>query len=272
MANHLIDLTGSRFGILTVIERDFDKPNSKKRAFWKCKCDCGNFTVVSSSHLRKGDIKSCGCLSKNDLTGRTFGRWTVLEKAERTSSQLWLCKCECGTIKKVNHSSLVNGTSLSCGCYHKEELTKRLTTHGNSKTRLYNIYHNIKSRCYNKNNNRYKDYGGRGISVCYEWLSSFEKFQCWALNNGYEDRLTIDRINNDGPYSPENCRWVDGDTQVNNKRKTIYFEFFGERKSLRQWVSLMGWNYQKYYGRYYRGYKTFRDDDIREIKTKLQKE
>lgn len=272
MANHLIDLTGCRFGKLTVIERDFTKPNSKKRAFWKCECDCGNFSVVSSSHLRNGEIKSCGCLLKNDLTGKKFGRWEVLEKAERATTQLWLCKCECGTIRKVSHTSLINGTSLSCGCYHKENLAKRLTTHGCSKTRLYSIYHNIKSRCYNKNNNRYSDYGGRGISVCSEWLSSFDKFKDWAFENGYEDGLTIDRIDNDGPYSPDNCRWSNLETQVNNKRKTIYFEFFGIKKSLRQWVDFMGWNYKKYYGRYHRGYETFREDDIQEIKAKIKKE
>lgn len=272
MANHLIDLTGQRFGNLTVIERDFSKPNSQNRSFWKCKCDCGNYSIVSSTHLRKGDIKSCGCIFRNDLTGKRFGRWTVIKKAERTTSQLWLCQCDCGTIKKVQHTSLVNGASTSCGCYHSEEVSKRLTTHGKSKTRIYNIYHNMRNRCYNKNNSRYADYGGRGIFVCKEWMDSFESFARWSYKNGYTDSMTIDRIDNDGPYSPVNCRWVNLDTQANNKRKTLYFEFFGVKMSLRQWIDFMGWNYKKYYGRFYRGYETFREEDVKKIEEKLKKE
>lgn len=270
MANHLIDLTGKRFGMLTVQCRDYTKKGSSKRTFWKCLCDCGNVVIVSSAHLRSGTTKSCGCLSKNDLTDKKFGRWTVIERAERITSQLWLCRCDCGTIRKVQHASLLSGKSLSCGCYHKEDVSKRLTTHGLSKTRLYNIYHNIKNRCYNPNNNRYKDYGGRGIFVCSEWRNSFERFAEWALSNGYTDDLTIDRIDNDGPYGPENCRWTNSETQINNKRKTIYFEFFGVKKSLRQWVDFMGWNYSKYYGRHSRGYETFRVEDISAIEKKLK--
>lgn len=270
MPNHVIDLTNQRFGKLVVLERDFSGQKSKKRCFWKCQCDCGNFSVVSSAHLRSGNIKSCGCARYHDLTGMRFGRWTVLERSNRTTSQLWLCKCDCGTIKKVQHTSLTNGASTSCGCYQKEVTSKRLTTHNMSKTRLYNIYHDIIDRCNNEKNKRYKDYGGRGIKVCVEWEQSFCNFKNWSLSNGYDENLTIDRINNDGPYSPGNCRWATKEQQVNNKRNTIYFEFLGVKKSLRQWVDFMGWNYSKYYGRYYRGYITFRNDDIMKIENKLR--
>lgn len=269
MPNHIIDLTGQRFGKLIVIERDFSKPKSNSRCFWKCQCDCGSITIVSAAHLRSGNIKSCGCARFNDLTGLEFGRWKVLGRAERTTGQLWLCKCSCGTIKKVQHTSLINGTSKSCGCYQKEITRQRLTTHNMSKSRLYNIYHDIKNRCNHPSNNRYNDYGGRGIYICDEW-ALFENFKEWSLSNGYNDSLTIDRIDNDGPYAPWNCRWTTQEEQVNNKRKTIYFEFCGIKKSLKQWTNYMGWNYDKYYGRYHRGYETFKKEDIEEIEKKIR--
>lgn len=272
MPNHIVDLTGQKFGKLTVIERDFSKEKSNSKCFWKCICDCGEITVVSSSHLRTGNAKSCGCARYNNLAGKRFGRWTVIERAERTTNQLWLCVCDCGEKKKVQHSALINGKSISCGCYHKEMLSKRLTTHNMSKSRLYNIYYDIKSRCNNPKEKRYNDYGERGIKLCIEWESSFEKFKDWALANGYADNLTIDRIDNDGPYAPWNCRWATTEEQSNNKRTTIYFEFCGIKKSLKQWTEFMGWNYKKYQARHYRGYKTFREEDIKQIEEKIRSE
>lgn len=273
MGRKATDLSGMRFGFLTVLEREYEGRARKGRPFWRCVCDCGNTTVVSSNHLRKGQIKSCGCgQRRNDLSGKDFGRWSVLKRAEVVNGQqMWICRCECGTVRPVTHTSLVSGKSISCGCYQKEQLSKRLTTHGMTKTRLYNIYHDIKNRCSNPKNNRYKDYGGRGIFLCEEWYNDFSSFAKWSLSNGYKDELTIDRIDNDGPYSPLNCRWVGRDHQANNKRVTIYFEFLGVKKSLRQWVDFMGWNYDKYYARHYRGRDTFRRDEIFLIEQKIKR-
>ena len=267
MANHLIDLTGQRFGKLVVLERDTSK--KAKPTFWICKCDCGNLCSISMNHLRSGQTESCGCLNQIDITCNRYGRWVV---QERVKGRLWRCKCDCGTIKVLPQNTLIRGLSKSCGCYHRDEMIERQTTHGLSKTRIQRIYYDMLSRCNNKNDSRYYDYGGRGIYVCREWVDGGLKvFADWSFSSGYDESKTIDRIDNDGPYSPENCRWATREQQTNNKRNTIYFEFGGEKKSLNQWVKFMGWNYDKYYGRYHRGYETFREDDVAQIIEKLKR-
>ena len=142
-------------------------------------------------------------------------------------------------------------------------------------SRLYDIHANMKSRCYNKNNPRYASYGGRGISICDEWLnpnSGFENFHNWAMANGYADELTIDRMNVNGDYCPDNCRWSDQETQKNNQRKTVWVEIKGIKKSLKQWTNFMGWSYGKYSARHKRGVDIFSQDELNIIKEKLEKE
>lgn len=165
----------------------------------------------------------------HDLSGKTFGRWTVLSITnDRTKNGgvYWLCECECGEIKKVVAETLKKGTSKSCGCYRdevaKKETSERNFIHGlTNKERLYTILSGMKQRCYYKKNISYKYYGGRGIKICDEWLNNYLSFRKWALSNGYEDNLTIDRINVNGDYSPGNCRWVTSLEQANNKRNTL---------------------------------------------------
>lgn len=272
MGRKATNLAGMRFGKLVVLEREFDGIAKPGRPFWKCICDCGNTTIVSSNHLKNNSITSCGCgQRRNDLTGRTFGRWTVLERKGRVKSQqMWLCKCDCGTIREVTHTSLVCGKSLSCGCYHKDIISKMLTTHGMSDSRIYSIYYNIKRRCNNPNDKRYKDYGGRGIKICKEWDDSFLLFLDWSLSNGYTEYRTIDRIDNNKGYCPENCRWTTEENQRNNKRNTVYIEVLGKKMSLRQWCDLMGWKYSKYIARSERGKTIFLEDDINAISSKLK--
>lgn len=160
-----------------------------------------------------------------DLTGKMFGRLLILERAEdyilpkggRVTQ--WKCQCESKTIVVVAGNSLRRGLTKSCGCFSEEcrKATKN-KTHGDSKTRLFNIWCGMKQRCNNPNAPKYQNYGGRGIAVCDEWKNSFEKFRAWVLNNGYSDDLTIDRINNDGNYEPDNCRWATVTEQNQNKR------------------------------------------------------
>lgn len=267
------DLSEMRFGKLVVIERDFDLNGKSKAIRWKCKCDCGKIVSVIGANLKRGDAKSCGCARFNDLTGKTFGRWTVLEKTRKQQrNQVYLCRCECGNMREVTQSNLTQGKSQSCGCLQKELTSKRFTTHGMRKSRLYDIYANMKARCTNPNNKRYDSYGGRGIGICQDWNNSFDAFKKWALSHGYSDDLTIDRINVDGDYCPENCRWANQEQQSNNQQKTIWIEILGERRSLKQWTTFMGWNYGTYSARYRKGLCIFKDFEIEEIKKKLQKE
>ena len=157
----------------------------------------------------------------DDLTGKRFGKLTVIKRVhnEKNKHARWLCKCDCGNEVVVQSQSLKKSTK-SCGCL----LVELHLTHGQAGTRLYNIWNVMKQRCGNPNNHNYKEYGARGISVCEDWKRSFETFQEWAMKTGYNPDLkrgecTLDRINNDGNYCPENCRWVTMKEQCQNRRR-----------------------------------------------------
>lgn len=169
----------------------------------------------------------------SDLIGQKFGRLIVIEKAEShispcgTKCSMFLCECECGNRIVVQGRNLKNGNTKSCGCHRAEISSELHTIHGNAKrgkeTRLYNVWKSMISRCYYKKNKRYSRYGGRGITVCDEWKHSYESFGKWAIDNGYDEnapfgKCTIDRINNDGNYEPNNCRFVDMKIQANNRK------------------------------------------------------
>lgn len=184
---------------------------------------------------------------KIDYTGMKFGRWTVLGVAPNHitsggySVAMWDCVCECGTRRAVRGNDLRLGKSVSCGCYLVDNPVSR--KHGATGSHLYMIYHGMRARCYNPNNDDYKHYGGRGIKICDEW-QDYETFQSWALRNGYVDGLTIDRIDVNGDYCPNNCRWITMDEQKANKRNTVYVTAFGETKRLVEWAKEYGMKYQ----------------------------
>lgn len=167
-----------------------------------------------------------------DLTGERYGRLVVLTRGENSNSgrTLWLCKCDCGNIVTVSGNDLRRGKTMSCGCYRREtaiaHCKRDFSTHGETNTRLFRVWTNVKKRCNNPNYKGYKDYGGRGIMICEEWADNYELFREWALANGYDEtaprgKCTLDRINVNGNYEPSNCRWVDMKVQNNNKRPRI---------------------------------------------------
>ncbi|MCI8374909.1 MAG: hypothetical protein HFI29_05660 [Lachnospiraceae bacterium] len=183
-----------------------------------------------------------------DLTGQRFGRLVVLEKADsdKSGNTMWKCRCDCGTIKKVNSSKLRSGETKSCGCLRKETTAKinkgnkSRITHGMSRTRLYRAWGNMKHRCSPSCPLKcYDSYYGRGIRVCDEW-KDFAAFADWALKNGYTDELTIDRIDNDGNYEPGNCRWVTREVQDNNRSNSRYITYKGKTLTVTQWAREIG--------------------------------
>lgn len=263
-----VDLTGKKYGRLTVLEKD--KPHitsgGKSICYWICKCDCGTIKSISSQKLRKGTTVSCGCfrdenmknLNFEDLTGQRFGRLTVvryLNKDERkTKTYNWLCKCDCGNYVHAHISKLKSGYAKSCGCIVKEHIGNVNRKYKNIDKRLYSVYKMMILRCYDENEKKYNDYGGRGIVVCEEWLGNlgFDVFSEWAYANGYDKtaergQCTIDRIDVNGNYEPSNCRWTTNKKQQNNRRNCVYIEHNGYIKTIAEWAEYFGVNYQKAY-------------------------
>lgn len=175
--------------------------------------------------------------------GQKFGRLTVVGFERKTGAGRgwnWIVKCDCGTTYAADPYAVKTGNTKSCGCLKNEIAGARLRKHRRKTTeykRLYEIFSGMKKRCYSESAPRYKDYGGRGISVCEEWMNSddgFDRFVDWALASGYSDELTIDRIDVDGNYSPENCCWLTRKQQNRNKRETLWVNYRGERVKLRE--------------------------------------
>ena len=184
-----------------------------------------------------------------DLTGRKLGKLTVLSKDNNYIAPCgkiitqWKCKCDCGNEVVVTRNNLINGNSKSCGCSRRDNPSA--LKHGKSRERLYNTWQHIISRCCYKQNKQYNDYGGRGITVCAEWIGErgLENFINWAMQNGYAENLTIDRIDNNKGYSPDNCRWADKKTQNNNKRSNHLITYNGETHTMAEWAVIKNINY-----------------------------
>lgn len=190
-------------------------------------------------------------MSKYDVTGRTFGYLTVIGRDESSIGQRnskWFCRCKCGKITTVTRCSLVTGHTTSCGCKWFESHN---ATHGMTGTRIHGIWAAMNERCRNKHKSNTK-YIERGITVCKEWQTDFMSFYNWAMANGYTDELTIDRIDNDRGYSPDNCRWITIGAQQANKSNTILIDFQGSKRCLRSVCVEIGFPYKTAHRRYQR--------------------
>ena len=188
--------------------------SKKGRMMWKCICDCGNIAIVDGQYLRRGDTKSCGCRRYDTSQLEPYRH-----KPHRKSNAEYVPRYD-GYVKPV----------------------------------LYDVWTGMKDRCYNTRNRSYKVYGGKGIRVCEEWFEDFQVFNDWAVASGYETGLSIDRIDNDGNYCPENCRWVTPIEQANNKSNSHKIMYNGETHTIAEWSRISGMNYDLIKSRIYRGW------------------
>ena len=188
-------------------------------------------------------------VKKKDLTGQRFGRVIVLKESEphyppNSNKRLrrWLCQCDCGNEFIAYQNGLLNGSTKSCSCLRKENFKKHKNKYP-SNHRLNRIWVAMRQRCSNQNNIEYKNYGARGISVCNEWnnpQTGYDLFYEWSMKNGYADNLTIDRIDNNKGYSPDNCRWLTHKEQQSNRSDNHFITFNGTTKTVSQWAEYLG--------------------------------
>lgn len=245
-----VDLSGQRFGRLVVLHQ---APIDGKRTKWVCRCDCGRQIVRRDDLLWHPKMVSCGCYRAEnklivdggkallpswaiDMTGKVFGLLTVVRPVEADKrGVLWLCRCECGTEKVLPARQLNRGAVNSCGCLRRALSIQRSTRHGGSRTSEYQIWRGMVDRCENPGSAVYDRYGGRGIRVCDRWKSSFEAFRA-DMGSRPSNKHTLDRVNNDEGYGPDNCRWASYLVQANNTRQNVWVEYMGESKTVAQWI------------------------------------
>lgn len=246
----LVDITGQVFGRLTVLRI---APKRDRRTRWLCRCTCGNETEVVRENLITGHTASCGCqwrvpkFPKIDLAGKKFGRLKVIEFAGRKNGRgdsYWKCVCSCGNTSIAAGYNLRTGASRSCGCQIRVGLLKSNITHGRTGTIEYRLWAGMLTRCYNKKEKTYKFYGARGITVDARWRGEggFENFFA-DMGKRPSKKHTIEREDNDGPYSADNCRWATRIEQGRNTRSTRRTIVDGMSMSLMEACRIKGLNY-----------------------------
>lgn len=244
------DLTGQVFGNWTVLE--FSHKDKYNHAKWVCKCGCGIIKTLFAGDLKRGSTLSCGCLKNQllskqnivDIVGQRFNFLTVESFSHvGEGGAFWNCKCDCGEYKVLRGSDIKSGETKSCGCYRRE-VAHNKATHGRSKDPVYIVWRNMCSRCYDPKSPGYKNYGGRGIAVCDEWRGEggFIVFlrDMGEIPEGY----TLDRINVNGNYERENCRWATTGEQGRNKRNNRSITFNGEDRLMVEWSEFLGISYK----------------------------
>lgn len=254
--------TGRRAAYFYVVLRhtDFADRGHPKRSL----CVSGPFCTIKTR--RKGHAMNHSIVKIEP--GCVYNKLTVLEKVGSTKKgkSLWRCRCDCGNITIVQGDNLKSGHTTSCGCTKKiacrtisaknraAKSSGTYKAHDLSKTPLYHLWDTMTQRCENPNAQHFERYGRRGITVCDEWRNDFKAFYDWSMEHGWKKGLSIDRIDNNGPYAPWNCRWVDRKTQANNKSTNIILTYEGKSMTLKQWSEDLGWSYSCLHHRYTRGW------------------
>ena len=238
----VLPIVGQRYGRL-VVKRVVHKPSDR---WWvECDCDCGGEHELHIGNLRRA--KSCGCLSKGrigDYSGERFGEWAVIKRVARpdhiqNSQAYWLCRCDCGTESAVAGPALRRGHSLSCGCNLAGRIG-RASIHGMTGSPEWYCWDSVLSRCYNPNDASFSRYGGKGIEVCERWQRGPAGFLNFYEDMGARpaDKDSIDRIDNTGHYTPNNCRWATHQEQANNRSSNRLLTYNGETRTVMEWSRL----------------------------------
>lgn len=250
------DITNQRFSKLVALKKVGRKENN---ALWECICDCGKTTVTTTTSLIGGNTKSCGCLQyelaynrREVFVGKTFGSLTVIKDLENrhTKRYVWV-KCVCGVEKAVSASAMKYGKIISCGCVGAINRTKASIKHGLSYNRLYFVWASMMDRCYKETFPDYHNYGGRGIKVSDEWHDV--RVFISDMQEGSEKGLQLDRIDNNGWYSKQNCRWVTRKQNNRNKRNNVFITINNEIKTAKEWSEIYNVRYNDLRLRFHRG-------------------
>lgn len=243
-------IIGQRYNDIVITGPMFKKGATK---YFPCKCaNCGKEFEIAAQFVGKNKCcKECSYKGRiRDLTGNRYGRLVVLSFAGRRGGKtMWKCECDCGTIKDVSSSSLLSGYTRSCGCLHRDVYstwTPPNKTHGMKDSAEFNIWSMMKNRCTNPNCNRHQFYKDKGIKVCDRWLGPYG-FIHFIEDMGMRPgpRYSIDRIDNDGDYCPENCRWATKKEQSNNQSRNLILEYNGKKNTLALWCDELGLNYKR---------------------------
>lgn len=253
------DLLGQKFGEWTVIAPTNARVKSSGGMIWLCRCSCSVEREVSAGNLLNRLSTNCGCVRSPRLkSGTRFGRWTVVgpsSSRDAAGCVCYVCRCDCGTERPVSSQSLRVGVSQSCGCILDDlrgspQWGKWSVSHGMAKKHpLYGVWEKMKARCYIPTTQAYRYYGGRGITICSKWRRDFGAFFKWALANGYEKGLTIERKDNNGNYGPRNCCWATHKEQCRNRRSNRIVIYKGRPRVLAELCETLGVGYGAVYTR-----------------------
>lgn len=247
------EMVGKSFQNWNVVE--YVGTNSGGNSIYRCRCKCGHVGIRPGTVLRLMKTRGCkSCAGKRrikDMTGKRFGSWTILrfDSIGQDGKAKWLCRCDCGSEHSVIGKDIRSGKSTKC-------VSCGATDHGLCRESVYRVHINMLDRCENKNNDAYKRYGGRGISVCDAW-HDVTVFYNWCMSNGWKKGLQIDRIDNDGNYEPANCRFVTPKQNCRNRVNTVYCTLYGITLPAIEWAERIGVSPGMIYDRKRAGWSDF---------------